>query len=84
MLEVRNLTGLPAAAGAQLGRVVKAELDPVPLAAVLREAALSQSRIRLDAAGCGACLHADRAQCRKRYATSYGTNCTQCRAADAG
>lgn len=55
VLEVRNLTGLPASAGAQLSRVIKAELDPVPVATVLREAALSQSRVRLDSAGCGAC-----------------------------
>lgn len=54
VLEVRNLTGLPATAGAQLRRVIQAELNPLPTATVLREAALSQSRVRLDSAGCGA------------------------------
>ena len=59
VLEVRNLTGSAAFAGAQLSQVIQADLNPLPAAAVLREAALSQSRVRLDAAGCGTRAHVD-------------------------
>ena len=53
MLEVRNLTGSPAKAVERLSRVIQTDMNPAPLAAVLPEAASSQSRACLEHAGCG-------------------------------